>query len=329
MRRRRPRLAADTAPDRAEQQVLRLALAAALAKLPRRQREAVVLRYLADLPERDVAAALGISPGTVGAHVHRGLAALRQWLGEDFEEVRLAPTPDPLTSARLAETYRRAAAIKRRRLMVGGSLAVAILAAAGVAGVAWPGGGEDEVRTVAGPDRETTTTLPPPTTVTTAPGRATTTTTRSSSGATTATTAVCRNGYDPACGPFRWDPQPSNRPMDVEASSSPQEAKVGQEVVFTIRVRDDGPVTSGCYNQQEYGDGTSTVVCTAACVGALKYGPWDPPPPENGSIDETFRHTFSGPGTYTARFAYNVGSDCSFSPYRSGGQASVQVTVTP
>ncbi len=91
LRRRRARAAVASAPDQTEQQVLHLALAAALAKLPRRQREAVVLRYLADLPERDVAAALGISPGTVGAHVHRGLSALRQRLGDDFEEVRLAP----------------------------------------------------------------------------------------------------------------------------------------------------------------------------------------------------------------------------------------------
>lgn len=90
LRRRRTPVAAPPASDGAEQQVLRLALAAALGKLPRRQREAVVLRHLADLPESDVAAALGISPGTVGAHVHRGLAALRQRLGDDFEEVPLA-----------------------------------------------------------------------------------------------------------------------------------------------------------------------------------------------------------------------------------------------
>ena len=40
-------------------------LVEALSKLPRRQREAVALRYLADLPERDVAEALGWSLGTV------------------------------------------------------------------------------------------------------------------------------------------------------------------------------------------------------------------------------------------------------------------------
>ncbi len=93
LRRRRPQPPSPGPFDATEQHVVRLALAAALARLPRRQREAVVLRHLADLPESDVAAALGISPGTVGAHVHRGLIALRQRLGDDFEEVRLAPNP--------------------------------------------------------------------------------------------------------------------------------------------------------------------------------------------------------------------------------------------
>jgi DNA-directed RNA polymerase specialized sigma24 family protein len=36
---------------------------AALAGLPRRRREAIVLRYWLDLPEREIAAAMGVSPG--------------------------------------------------------------------------------------------------------------------------------------------------------------------------------------------------------------------------------------------------------------------------
>ena len=42
-----------------------LALRAALARLPRRQRAVVVLRYWDDLPEREVAELLGCSVGTV------------------------------------------------------------------------------------------------------------------------------------------------------------------------------------------------------------------------------------------------------------------------
>jgi RNA polymerase sigma factor (sigma-70 family) len=53
---------------------------AALAELPSRRREAIVLRYWLDLPEREIAAAMGVSPGTVKSHVSRGLAALAQAL---------------------------------------------------------------------------------------------------------------------------------------------------------------------------------------------------------------------------------------------------------
>ena len=60
--------------------VLRRTMVEALSHLPRRQREAVALRYLVDLPEREVAAVLGVSPGTVKVHLHRGLAALRTTL---------------------------------------------------------------------------------------------------------------------------------------------------------------------------------------------------------------------------------------------------------
>lgn len=55
----------------------RLELVRALAALPRRQRQVVVLRYLADLPEAAVAGTLGCSVGTVKQHASRGLAALR------------------------------------------------------------------------------------------------------------------------------------------------------------------------------------------------------------------------------------------------------------
>jgi RNA polymerase sigma factor (sigma-70 family) len=67
--------------------LLRAALVAALQSLSRRQREAVVLRYLTGLPEPDVAAALGISVGAAHSHIHRGLASLRGQLGPSFREV--------------------------------------------------------------------------------------------------------------------------------------------------------------------------------------------------------------------------------------------------
>jgi RNA polymerase sigma factor (sigma-70 family) len=93
LRRRRPVVMAPPVSDPTDAVALRLALAAALRSLPRRQREVVVLRHLADLPETEVARALGITPGTVGAHLHRGLAALRGRLGDEREELRLALEP--------------------------------------------------------------------------------------------------------------------------------------------------------------------------------------------------------------------------------------------
>lgn len=59
----------------------RLLVAAALAKLPRRQREVLVLRYLADMTEAQVAEHLCISQGSVKQHSRRGLEALRDDLG--------------------------------------------------------------------------------------------------------------------------------------------------------------------------------------------------------------------------------------------------------
>ena len=55
----------------------------ALRRLPRRQREALVLRFYLELSERETAEAMGVSAGSVKTHVHRGLAALTPLLEED------------------------------------------------------------------------------------------------------------------------------------------------------------------------------------------------------------------------------------------------------
>ena len=58
------------------------AVAAALRGLPRRQREAVVLRYYLDLSVEEAAQAMGVSPGTVKSATHRALAAVGRTLKE-------------------------------------------------------------------------------------------------------------------------------------------------------------------------------------------------------------------------------------------------------
>jgi RNA polymerase sigma-70 factor (sigma-E family) len=55
---------------------------AAVRRLPHRQREAIVLRYYADLSEAQIAEAMGVSRGAVKSHTSRGVAALRTILGE-------------------------------------------------------------------------------------------------------------------------------------------------------------------------------------------------------------------------------------------------------
>lgn len=57
-------------------------LVRALARLPERRRRVVVLRYLLDLGEREVADDLGISVGAVKSAASRGLAQLRGLMTE-------------------------------------------------------------------------------------------------------------------------------------------------------------------------------------------------------------------------------------------------------
>lgn len=73
--------------ESAESHVLRAAehssMVEILATLPGRQREVLVLRYYCDLSEAQIAHVLDISRGSVKAHVHRGLSALRAALQPD------------------------------------------------------------------------------------------------------------------------------------------------------------------------------------------------------------------------------------------------------
>ncbi|WP_246004094.1 SigE family RNA polymerase sigma factor [Nocardioides marmoriginsengisoli] len=56
----------------------------ALADLPTRQREVLVLRYYLDQSEREIATTLGISQGAVKSHASRGAASLRQTLSQEL-----------------------------------------------------------------------------------------------------------------------------------------------------------------------------------------------------------------------------------------------------
>jgi RNA polymerase sigma-70 factor (sigma-E family) len=62
----------------------RRAVFAAVARLPRRSREVLVLRYYLDLPDQEIAATLGVSRGTVSSTASRAVAALGRELKEEL-----------------------------------------------------------------------------------------------------------------------------------------------------------------------------------------------------------------------------------------------------
>lgn len=65
-------------------------LTATLRQLPRRQREAVFLRYVADLDVARVASVMGCSEGTVKTHSKRGLDRLRDVVPVDSSHASFA-----------------------------------------------------------------------------------------------------------------------------------------------------------------------------------------------------------------------------------------------
>ncbi|MBL7523038.1 sigma-70 family RNA polymerase sigma factor [Frankia sp. CNm7] len=114
---------APSAEDVALARLLDADVHAALRALPARQREAILLRHIHDLPLLDTAGEMGCAEGTVKAYISRGLDTLRAHLDAD-KQVPAAPA-HPLTKPRRATppkprravsaTPRRAAAAKARR----------------------------------------------------------------------------------------------------------------------------------------------------------------------------------------------------------------------
>lgn len=79
-------------------------LSRALATLPQRQREAVVLRYLEGQSTREAAAAMGCRAGTVKAHLFRGLSALRRVFSAAESSSTSLPSKHPSPGASRARS---------------------------------------------------------------------------------------------------------------------------------------------------------------------------------------------------------------------------------
>ncbi len=77
-------------PDHAREADMAEMVRRALDRLPERMRAAVMLRYFADMTEPEIAAALGVSLGTVKSTVSRAVARLRG-------DVELGEDPGPVT----------------------------------------------------------------------------------------------------------------------------------------------------------------------------------------------------------------------------------------
>jgi RNA polymerase sigma-70 factor (sigma-E family) len=91
--------------DDADQRAVAVSIRQALRRLSPRQRAVLVLRYYEDLPEAEIASLLGCSAGTVKAHAHRGLRALRGELSALSALGALDgqwPPSDPPTATRAA-----------------------------------------------------------------------------------------------------------------------------------------------------------------------------------------------------------------------------------
>lgn len=61
----------------------RVALVDGLRRLPDKQRQAIVLHYLADLPIGEIAKTMDVADGTVKSWLHRGRGTLAAYLGAD------------------------------------------------------------------------------------------------------------------------------------------------------------------------------------------------------------------------------------------------------
>lgn len=95
-RRARQRLASQQVAPSETNHTAGLVVLDALERLPDRQRQALVLRFLDDRTVAETAAVMGCAPGTVRAHTSRALTTLRSMdLGLDLPYGPQEPSPDP------------------------------------------------------------------------------------------------------------------------------------------------------------------------------------------------------------------------------------------
>jgi hypothetical protein len=173
--------------------------------------------------------------------------------------------------------------------------------------------------------------LLPPTSVSTTRSTPTTarpvasTTTRPSTAVTT--TTICRNSFDPACGPLVWEPPAGvNRPLIVSVTASPSTPRAGERVTFRVVGDDPDAAVTDCRDFY-YGDDSDAGGCSrAACPP--QYGPWAPVAVP-GHRELNFDHVYATPGSYRARFYLRSGECGGAAPYGNGASGEITVVVAP
>ncbi len=149
-------------------------------------------------------------------------------------------------------------------------------------------------------------TVPPPTESTSTSSSAvvgTSTTTSTTMPATTTTAPVCRNSTNPACGNFRYTPNPTNRAMSANVTISADPAVAGQQITLTATYNDPDAQPDPLCSPVNWGDGTTSDAgpCPGPSPPCGGHGPFDPPPAVTSGNTQAFglQHTYSATGSYT------------------------------
>lgn len=137
---------------------------------------------------------------------------------------------------------------------------------------------------------------------------------------------TCLNSTDPACGDFRWDPQPApNQPIEGGFTEAPATAVVGETVTFAVEWADpDAAYVADYFSTDGVGLG---IACTQE---VRRFGAWTPPAaaPDSGVL--VYSHAFDAPGTYEVIVSIQTAADASSTcddPYASVANLSHTITV--
>jgi hypothetical protein len=115
--------------------------------------------------------------------------------------------------------------------------------------------------------------------------------------------------------------------MTVKVTFAPAAPKPGDTVTFHVVVddADGGQLLEHPDNTNDYGDGTPSngIAGHIDCVGG--WGPWTPPDPVPVHQDVSYKHVYTGAGTYAASFTFQSLGDCAHPPDKVTTTVSVPV----